>query len=148
MWRAQAIIVKETLAGLNGRVDNDVERKRCSFCGVQGKRGMRFGGGLGAMICEDCVLQYHEVFASPAKSRTAAAPPWEAMSDTELLGNLPLIAQTAEQVDGFLVEWVELARDRKISWAEIGKAMGVSRQAAWERFARRVEDLRSDASSA
>lgn len=124
-------------------MDNNVVRKHCSFCGQKGKRGMRFGGGLGAMICEDCVQHYHEVFASRSRSRRAAAPPWESMSDAEVLSNLPLIAQTADQVDEFLVEWVELARSRKLSWAEIGKAMGVSRQAVWERFAQRVEKLRS-----
>lgn len=129
-------------------MDNDVERKHCSFCGAKGRRGLRFGGGLGAMICEDCVTHYHEVFASASRSRKAAVPPWDAMSDTELLSNLPLIAQTADQVDEFLVEWVELARARKISWAEIGEAMGVSRQAVWERFARRVENLRARTSSA
>ena len=29
---------------------------------------------------------------------------------------------------------VEELRKREISWAEIGKALGVSRQSAWERF--------------
>ena len=108
---------------------------------------MRFGAGLGTMICESCLSHFHEVFDSLAKSGREAVPPWEAMSDAEVLGNLPLIAQTAEQVDEFLVEWVELARSRKLSWAEIGKAMGVTRQAAWERFAQRVESLRSSAST-
>lgn len=129
-------------------MDNNVERKFCSFCGQKGKRGLRFGGGMGAMICESCVAHYHEVFESKPKSRDAARPPWNEMSDTELLSQLPLISQTADQVDDFLVEWVELARSRKLSWAEIGKAMGTSRQAAWERFAQRVETLRARASSA
>ncbi|GAA4703876.1 hypothetical protein [Nocardioides conyzicola] len=129
-------------------MDNNIVRKHCSFCGTKGKRGMRFGGGLGAMICESCVSHYHEVFASAAKTSRAARPPWEAMSDAEILSNLPLISQTADEVNEFLVEWVELARSRKLSWAEIGKAMGVSRQAVWERFAQRVEKLRAQASSA
>jgi hypothetical protein len=129
-------------------VDNDVSRKHCSFCGAAGKRGAPFGGGLGAMICESCVNHYHEVFASSAKTKRAAKPPWETMTDAEVLSNLPLISRTADEVNEFLVEWVELARSRKLSWAEIGKAMGVSRQAAWERFAQRVENLRSGASSA
>lgn len=129
-------------------MDNDIERKHCSFCGKLGKRGMRFGGGLGAMICEDCVDHYHEVFSSSTKSRDATRPPWDSMSDAEVLSNLPLISQTADQVDEFLLEWVELARSRKLSWAAIGKALGTSRQAAWERFSQRVENLRSNASSA
>jgi hypothetical protein len=46
-------------------------------------------------------------------------------------------------VQEFLTEWVELARSRKLSWAEIGKVLGTTRQSAWERFAQRVERLRS-----
>jgi hypothetical protein len=117
-------------------MDNNVERKNCSFCGVRGKKGMRFGGGMGAMICESCVEQYHEAFQSSAKTRRAAEAPWES----------PMISQTADQVSEFLVEWVALARSRKISWAQIGNAFGVSRQAVWERFAQRVEavNARSD----
>jgi ATP-dependent Clp protease ATP-binding subunit ClpX len=62
------------------------------------------------------------------------------MSDTELLATLPLILRSAQQNAEFANEWVELIRGRKISWAEIGKALGVSRQAAWERFASRQGD--------
>ena len=58
------------------------------------------------------------------------------MSDTELLANLPMIAATATQVGSFLADWVQLARDRGLSWTEIGQALGVSRQAAWERFSK------------
>lgn len=129
-------------------MDTRVELKSCSFCGRQGKKGEPFGGGLGAMICVSCVEHYHEILQSPQKTRQAARTPWESMSDAEVLGNLPLIAQTADQVSGFLVEWVGLARSRKLSWAQIGAALGVSRQAVWERFARRVETARAEAPSA
>jgi ATP-dependent Clp protease ATP-binding subunit ClpX len=30
---------------------------------------------------------------------------------------------------------VDLLRERGVSWAVIGDALGISRQAAWERFA-------------
>jgi hypothetical protein len=117
----------------------DIASKCCSFCGTPGKKGLKFGGGLGAMICESCVNHYHEVFSSPARTVGEHKAPWHAMSDAEILSNLPLIQQTADQVADFLVDWVGLARSRKISWAEIGKAFGVTRQAAWERFAQRVD---------
>lgn len=123
-------------------MDHDVTRKRCSFCGRQGERGLQFAGGLGAMICEDCVSHYHELFSDTAAADAAAAPPWERMTDAEILGAIPSISQTAEQVDEFLVEWIELARSRKLSWTQIGKSLGVSKQAAWERFAQRVDTLK------
>ena len=61
-------------------------------------------------------------------------PPWESMSGTELLATLPMIYRSAEQVSAFAVDWVGVIRQRGISWTEIGKALGVSRQAAWMRF--------------
>ncbi len=109
---------------------------------------MGLAGGLGAMICEPCVQHFHELFGSPERLSKAARPPWEAMTDAELLSKIPLISANADQVSEFLVEWVELVRERKISWAEIGKALGISRQAAWERFAPRMSVVTSSASSA
>lgn len=91
------------------------------------------------MMCSDCLEHYHEVFASPSRSKAVSHPPWEEMSDAELLSKLPLILQSAQQVNAFASDWIDLIRARRISWAEIGKALGVSRQAAWERFARRED---------
>ena len=62
------------------------------------------------------------------------------MSDADLLGKLPLIAATSEQVDDFFRDWIKLIRSRNISWAEIGKVLGISRQAAWERFREVADD--------
>ena len=62
------------------------------------------------------------------------------MSDADLLSKLPLIEATSQQVDDFLRDWVKLVRARNISWAEIGKVMGITRQAAWERFREVADD--------
>jgi len=118
-------------------MDNNVERKICSFCGKQGRKGMRFAGGLGAMICEECVGHYYEVLHSPELAASEAKPPWESMSDAEMLSTIPLISKTADQVADFLIEWIQMVRARDLSWASVGAALGVSRQAAWERFAAR-----------
>jgi ATP-dependent protease Clp ATPase subunit len=124
-------------------VDNNIERKSCSFCGTRGKKGMRFAGGFGAMICEECVDHYHQLLHSPQQAREAMAPPWDKMSDAEVLSSLPLISRTADQVEEFLIEWVQLARSRKLSWAAIGNVLGTTRQSAWERFAPRMAVIRS-----
>jgi hypothetical protein len=138
IWQDQGPPTKQ------GIMDFDIENKTCSFCGVRGAPGVKFAGGLGAMMCVPCVEHFHDVFSTEAKTEAVSRPPWEAMSDEEVLGTLPLIARNAEQVNEFLTEWVELARSRKLSWAEIGRVMGTSRQAAWERFAQRVEKRRSE----
>ena len=63
--------------------------------------------------------------------------PWERMDDTELLATLPQILASAEQNASFAQEWVDMLRGRGITWAEIGRVLGVSRQAAWERFTKK-----------
>jgi hypothetical protein len=116
-------------------VDSKLENKICSFCGQAGSRKNRLAGGLGAMICFECLEWYYEDTRSPARVAKRTRPVWDEMTDTELLAKLPLIVQSAEQNQAFLIDWVGLIRARNISWAQIGKALGVSRQAAWERFA-------------
>ena len=121
-------------------MDVDSTKKFCSFCGEQGRADVPLVGGLGAFMCGDCVDYYAGAVADVRRTGTDAPPPWETMSDPDVLGKLALIVQTGVQVDRFLVEWVQLARSRKLSWAEIGKALGVSRQAAWQRFASETPD--------
>src|SRR5262249_6257577 len=123
-------------------LDTDSAGRFCSFCGEQGRRGEPLVGGLGAFMCGSCLDHYSGVVAAFREPGVGGPPPWESMSDADILGKLPLIARTGAQVDGFLGEWVQLARSRRLSWAEVGKALGVTRQAAWQRFAR--EDAEPD----
>lgn len=44
------------------------------------------------------------------------------------------ITEGIRSLDSTLAEAVRLARQQGVTWAEIGTALGVSRQAAWERF--------------
>lgn len=126
-------------------MDARVESKICSFCGRQGSRRNRLAGGLGAMICFECLDFYHEVAHSAKRIKETSRPVWDEMSDTELLSKLPLILQSAEQNAAFANDWVGLLRARRISWAQIGKVLGISRQAAWERFAGHQKDAAAKA---
>jgi ATP-dependent Clp protease ATP-binding subunit ClpX len=119
------------------------EGRICSFCGVSGGPGtdVPLIGGLGAQICTGCIDDFHELVHDEQKQAEARAiMPWERMSDTELLASLPLILASAEQNQSFAHEWVDLLRARNVSWAEIGRTLGVSRQAAWERFSKKSAD--------
>lgn len=116
-------------------MDSSIESKICSFCGRAGSRKNRLAGGLGAMICMDCLEFYYHDSRSATRVAAATKPVWDEMSDAELLSKLPLILKSAAQNADFANDWVGLIRARQISWAEIGKVLGVSRQAAWERFA-------------
>ena len=114
------------------------EGKICSFCGALWgpEPDRRFGGGLGAQICVPCIRRFAEIFSTEENYRRARRPAWDEMSNEELLETLPLILATSDQVDAFLHDWVGLIRDRGISWRHVGLALGISRQAAWERFTR------------
>jgi hypothetical protein len=117
--------------------------KICSFCGTPGGPGtdLPLIGGLGAQVCVRCIEEFHAVLHDDEQlAATKGASPWDRMSDEEVLATLPQILASAEQNISFAQEWVDLLRERHVSWAEIGRTLGVSRQAAWERFARKSGD--------
>lgn len=121
------------------------EGRICSFCATPGGPGtdVPLVGGLGAQICMTCVDTFHQILHD--EDRTAAARavmPWDRMSDAEVLATLPQILASAEQNASFAQEWVDMLHARGITWAEIGRVLGVTRQAAWERFAKKSASKR------
>jgi hypothetical protein len=124
------------------------EGRICSFCATAGGPGtdLLLIGGLGAQVCATCVDDFHAMLHEEGRTQAArAAMPWESMSDAEVLAVLPQILASAEQNVAFAHEWVDLLRERNVSWAEIGRALGVTRQAAWERFAKKAGDKHATA---
>jgi hypothetical protein len=73
---------------------------------------------------------------SAVRQTAASSPePAAAGSDTALLAGLTHLGQVAERVDWALLSVVGEARANGASWAAVGQALGVSRQAAQQRFA-------------
>jgi biotin operon repressor len=56
------------------------------------------------------------------------------MSDEQLLGSLQPAIATVEATRQVLQTQIDTLRQRGVSWSAIGSAIGISRQAAWERF--------------
>ena len=56
------------------------------------------------------------------------------MTDEQLLDALRPANATVEATRSVLQAQVDALRSRGVSWADIGAALGISRQAAWERF--------------
>jgi biotin operon repressor len=56
------------------------------------------------------------------------------MSDQELPGALQPAIATVETTRQVLQTQIDTLRRRGVSWSVIGEAIGISRQAAWERF--------------
>jgi hypothetical protein len=86
--------------------------------------------GPKAHICDACVGVCNRIL--DAMPKTFAG--WEAMTDTQLLAALKPAAASVEATRAVLQTQVDTLRRRGISWEAIGGALGVSRQAAWERF--------------
>jgi len=96
-------------------------------------------------MCLECLESFSAQFAAPENSgRQIIGWSFDSMSDADMLARLPLISATSGQVDRYLREWVGEIRGRHLSYAEIGKALGVSRQAAWERFSRATDGPHPD----
>lgn len=104
----------------------------CSFCAGSASSSRRLVAGPGVAICEDCATSSMQLFSSTDNATGGA--PWARMTDDELLAHLPEISAVAAQVEERLCAWVGTARHRRISWARIGTALGMTRQSAWERF--------------
>lgn len=54
--------------------------------------------------------------------------------EPQLLESLNPSVATVEAVRTVLQNQLDVLRKREVSWAAIGDALGISRQAAWERF--------------
>lgn len=106
----------------------------CSFCRKSDRQVRRLIAGPGCTICDACVnlcagiLRQHE---------GAGDVPWggyKDMSDVQLLSAIKDAETMLEAVRNDLQDKVDVLRAREISWQAIGDALGISRQAAWERF--------------
>jgi len=87
--------------------------------------------GPGVHICNGCVDLCNRILAGEASPEFTD---WSSLGDAELLATLRPTAEAAGSMRELLQQRVDLLRGRGLSWEEIGTALGVSRQAAWERF--------------
>jgi hypothetical protein len=121
---------------------------RCSFCGKPHEEAAKLVAGPGVYICDTCVDLCEQIIAGSPKTDVSEAVHWgpdpddvwvTGMSDEDVLTALPRQELTVAQAERDLVAWVRILRDRNVTWARIGEALGISRQAAWDRFAADIE---------
>jgi hypothetical protein len=108
---------------------------RCSFCGKPHTDVAKLVAGPGVYICEGCVNLAVGVLADATHAEPPSLPEWATLSDDELLQRIPSIASSAANIEAGLRDRVHELRERGVSWARIGSALGMTRQSAWERFA-------------
>jgi ClpX C4-type zinc finger len=122
----------------------------CSFCLKPSTGVARLVAGHGVYICNECVALCGEILqaelrAEPSGPPTADPPdaadspprvaPWEQQTSLdEILAALPRVAAAGQQAQAYLTHWVRQARTLGATWAQIGAALDMTRQSAWERF--------------
>jgi ClpX C4-type zinc finger len=119
----------------------------CSFCGQDQDQVDKLIAGPGVYICDQCVDLCRQIIAGelPGEEvRSRSARPGgdvpnltdelDGLSVGELIDLLVRIDRSHEGVDRTVQRVVETLREREVSWARIGEALGMTRQSAWERF--------------
>lgn len=109
----------------------------CSFCGKSQHDVRKLIAGPAVFVCNECVALCAKII-DETPDKDPATPPkldWPSEMPTDnLLALLKAQDKTHEEVAARLQRSVEILRKREVSWQQIGDALGVSRQAAWERF--------------
>jgi ATP-dependent Clp protease ATP-binding subunit ClpX len=105
----------------------------CSFCfKSQHEAEKLVAGPASIFICDECVALCNEVIAGRHPKVAKAAT--DELPTERLLKRLQPIEQTLQGRGNQLQTVVDLLRARNVSWADIGAALGMTRQSAWERF--------------
>jgi hypothetical protein len=121
----------------------------CSFCLKPDTAVAKLVAGPGVFICNECVALSSAVIreslaaeapkapVAPPAPEAPAAPlaPWEMeMPLDQVLSTITKIDAAGTQTDRNLRLFVAKARDLGGTWTQIGRALGIARQSAWERF--------------
>lgn len=106
----------------------------CSFCFKSQHEVKKLIDGPGSIfICDECVDLCNEILAGP-KAKSSKSLSVGELPTERLLERLRPIEDTLQGKGNQLQQVVEVLRSREVSWTQIGSALGISRQSAWERF--------------
>lgn len=107
----------------------------CSFCAKSQHEVAKLIAGPAVFVCDECVALCTKIIEGtyvPADTRQIGDP--ESWPTERHLRLLEVREALTERARASLQQTVDILRKREVSWAVIGAALGVSRQAAWERF--------------
>ncbi len=112
----------------------EMGKLHCSFCGKAEDEIEKLAAGpSGIFICNECVQVCQAIMQGEGAGVSRAFDPrtWPKERLLKLLGP---VGGTADAYRQHLQTIVDTLRAQEVSWAEIAKGLGVSRQTAWERF--------------
>jgi len=123
---------------MNAKPDKtDRSALHCSFCRKSQHEVKKLIAGPAVLICDECVALCNKIIAEtpdpdpsePSKIRRPDDLPTEKLLKI-LAGQHEMYREVRDRAQ----ESVDILRKREVSWADIAAALGISRQAAWERF--------------
>ena len=92
-------------------------------------------GGPGVYICNQCVELCAEILQEqPLPADQRVGPPVDKLSLDIVMDTMPRMAAGGRRAEEHLTYWVRKARSQGATWAQIGTALDMTRQSAWERF--------------
>jgi len=105
----------------------------CSFCFKSQHEVTKLISGPAAIfICSECLDVCNDYVAHGKAASKPRSP--EKLPTEHLLQRLSAIELTLTGKGSQLESVVDILRSRHVSWADIGAALGMSRQSTWERF--------------
>jgi ATP-dependent Clp protease ATP-binding subunit ClpX len=120
------------------RANNTKRLYRCSFCAKAQIEVKTLVAGPGVFICDECVQLCLEIIKKERRKPAKQGVPNSLLPDhapTEtLLKTLAGYNGAFARIDTGMQDIADILRERDVSWATIGQALAVSRQAAWKRF--------------
>src|SRR5262245_24464148 len=117
----------------NTKVSTPGKTLYCSFCFKSQHEVKKLLSGPGAIfICDECIDFCNDYIAQRRPGAEPRSP--EELPTEGLLQRVAAIELTLAGKSSQLQAIVDVLRSREVSWADIGTALGTSRQSAWERF--------------
>src|ERR1700744_1103642 len=89
----------------------------CSFSSKTKDSVAKLVAGPGVYICNECIDLCSQIVGTEATPRVHA---WHDQPDDELLAALAKIQAVVPQVDAAIHDYVDLLRERAVSWTRIG----------------------------
>lgn len=134
------LTVKEFLTGcrMAGSATRKPQTLYCSFCRKSQHDVKKLIAGPAIFICDECVAICAKIVAeTPDPDPNAPSPKFasiESFPTERILALLKRQEISCEATREQLQLSIDVLREREVSWAVIGEALGITRQAAWERF--------------